>query len=266
MHWEHKVDPRWMEARRSVITASEICSCRSAFQKANEKQKSGSVVLPAFASLWLSKQSERAPELESFGAAARGHVLEPYAVDDWNSSIGMSDDRFMHHWDDCIIKKGSLGWSPDALSIPQETGEASLFYHDKQLKEWDHGKWGKAFSGPTKFLEIKSYEASHHMKCMLTEPSKLDERWQMAVGFTAVPTLEEGYLLFYSIDTDLSFHVSYSRQSLKKEIEIVKEMVDLWDMNISKLESIPSRFVRNHTESEIYQNYIRDLHDPLSLK
>lgn len=249
MRWYHEVDPGWLLARRDVITATELRSCLSAYNKATEKQKDGSVLLPSFASLWLQKQSTTPVDGWSNGAAARGHIAEEYAVMDFNDNIGDGEGCHMYHWDDVIIKNGGIGWSPDGLSIPQETFKPELFVGDKHLYVDDIEYKAPL---PEEFIEVKCYEASKHMKQMLTMPSKLDERWQMAGAFATVPSLKRGYLLFYSLDTDFSFGYWYERDDLKEEIDQVNKMVSLWIKNKANLDKMPPRFNRSFTEEEIY--------------
>ena len=100
MDWRHEVSPQWLQARKDVITATELASCISAYNRANEKQKAGDVLFPAFAQLWAEKQSIKEPDAWSKGPAARGHIAEPYAIDDWNENY---PDEYFYHWDDTII-------------------------------------------------------------------------------------------------------------------------------------------------------------------
>lgn len=258
MHWFHDVDSQWMEARRDVITASEIASCISAYNRAPEKQKAGNTLFPAFAALWAKKQAEGKLDTYSSGLAARGHILEPFAIDDWNA---MEGHKQYYHWDDIIIMNNGIGWSPDGLDVPQETYEPKIcevngkFFDGTKSFEYDL---------PKSFIEIKSYSPENVIKKRLTMPDKLDERWQMACAFVTVPSLETGILLFYSIDTNLSFHVEYTRDSLEKEIKQVKDMVSLWNKNVVDLNAMPTLFNRRVNEQQVYDHWHDSLDDVLS--
>lgn len=258
MDWRHEASPRWMEARRDVITATEVASCVSAYNRATNKQKAGQALLPAFASLWARKQSSEQPETWSKGPAARGHILEPYAIADWNAS----QPRQFYHWDDCIIKSGGLGWSPDGLSVPQETYEPVVKEHNGRLCD---GKIIFNSELPEYFIEVKSYGPDRIMKSRLTMPEKHEERWQMACAFVVLPSLKEGTILFYSIDTDLSFYHTYARDDLADEIKVVSDIVDLWDINVAKLKKSDVRFKRTVTEEQVYKEYLESNDDVLSI-
>lgn len=257
MDWRHEASLAWMKARRDVITATEICSCISKYNRANLKQKAGDILFPAFAKLWAKKQSDTEPEIWSKGPAARGHILEPYAIEDWNKNRKNNQPEF-YHWDDVIIKNGCLGWSPDGLDVYGVTP-------DPVVKEYKGNLVSKntelVCAMPKNFIEIKSYEPDRIMECMLTLPEKLDERWQMACAFRAVPTLETGYLLFYSINTDLSFYVTYNREDLQDEIKTVGDMLSLWAANVAKLEAMPPRFNRTFTEDQVYKEMLEKKED-----
>lgn len=263
MDWWHDTSRQWMEARRDVITASEIKSCLSAYNRATKEQKAGEVILPAFASLWMEKRSERHPDTGSRGAAARGHILEPYAVSDHNDNLPELDKRlFMYHWDDAIIKNGGCGWSPDGLSVPQEIPGPSVRVGRDHLAV---GSREFEYPLPTAFIEVKSYEASNHAKKFLTRKDKLDERWQMAVAFHVLPSLQTGVLLFYSIDTPYSFEQVYKRDELSEEIEQVAAMVELWNINSAKLEQMQPLFIRSWSEEEVHDRWMEEMRDPLRL-
>lgn len=252
MRWYHETDPSWLLARRDVITATELKSCLSAYNKATNEQKAGDILLPAFASIWAKKQASSGIDTFSSGPAARGHIVEPYAILDFNQNN--PDVQDMYHWDDVILKRRDIGWSPDGMNVPQDT-----ICHEMHVKDdcmIDSNNFEHPL--PTEFIEVKSYEPDQHIKRILTMPSKLDERWQMACAFETVPSLQKGYLLFYSVNTDLSFCCTYSRDDLKDEILQVEKMVDLWRRNKSNLEKMPVRFERRFDEEAIYEQWQRE--------
>lgn len=259
MDWRHEVSPSWMLERRDVLTATELSSCIAAWKRITKAQKECEALFPAFAQLWAKKQSTSEPDTWSKGPAARGHILEPYAIEDWNKQ---SKDEKFYHWDDTIIKRKGLGWSPDGLNVPQETGRPVVVEIDGRLCDQDH-----AFNSPlpTSLIEIKSYEPSKHMKCMMLTPDKLDERWQIACGMWVLPSIENAVILFYSIDTDLSFYVRYDRSNLSEELVQIEEMVGLWNKTVAKLNEMPHRFTRSVTEEQVYEEYLNEQMDILRI-
>lgn len=258
MDWRHEVSPLWLQARKEVLTATELASCVAAWKRITKAQKAGDDLFPAFCQLWAKKQSTSEPETWSKGTAARGHILEPYAIDDWNKQ---SDIQF-YHWDDTIIARNGLGWSPDGLDRPQETARPIVTQIEDKLCDQDHPFREEL---PTALIEIKSYEPNKHMKCMITDKSKLDERWQVACGLWTVPNIDKAIILFYSIDTNLSFFVEYTREDLEAELEQIEDMVALWNKNKAKLSMSKPKFQRTHTEKEVYQEYIAEMTDILKI-
>lgn len=265
MDWKHESSLSWMLARRDVITASELRSCLSAYNKATKDQKAGNVLLPAFAALWLEKQAVKVPDTYSRGSAARGHILEPYAISDYNDNIQRLgiDAPIMHHWDDAIVKRGGVGWSPDGMDIPQEVISASVTIDESGTFQVGDRKFSAG--APKEFIEVKSYEPTNHMKRFLTPKEKLDERWQMAVAFHVVDTMDKGIILFYSIETDFTFQRTYMRDELSEEIEQIGNMVDLWNANVAILENIDTGFVKGLSEQEIYDIWIEDSRNIMKL-
>lgn len=249
----------WMEERRSVLTATELASCVAAWKRITMAQKKGEDPFVPFVQLWAKKRSTSEQDTWSKGPAARGHILEPYAIDDWNRHSG---DETFWHWDDTIIKSNGLGWSPDGLDVPQETARPCVRRIGDRLCDDDHRFEHRL---PKSLIEIKSYEANKHAKCMMTDKAKLDERWQVACGMWVLPSIEHAVLLFYSIDTDLSFHVDYTRDELEAELEQIDDMVDLWNRQCATLVDMPKRFERTHTEEEVYEKYIEEQTDILKI-
>lgn len=256
MDWRHEVSEQWLEARKNYLTATELASCTAAWKRINKQQLAGNEIFPAFAKLWAKKQSSAPVDAWSKGPAARGHILEPYAVDDWNKSF---PDKPMYHWDDCIIALDPLGWSPDALDVPQETSLPVIHKDGNKLTDGVHKFKNERL--PNSFLEIKSYEPNKIIECRMKNRMQLDERWQIACGFWVLDSIEEANLLFYSIDTDLSFYVTYTREDLKEELDQISDMVSVWLMNSLKLVKLPNEFTRTHTEEEVYDDYIEAQQD-----
>lgn len=244
--WRHNVSEVWLLARQPYLTASEILGLIPEYKRI-KRHKVELFKSPAFARLYGEKQSLEV-DPESRGPAARGHILEPYAVDEANRIIG--EQRF-HWWDDRIITAKPLGFSPDALDIPplggtriKATGTHLMSRSEKIL-------------GPTSMLEAKCYQAGKHFQCklMASDGRMLDERWQVACGMTVCPSIGEGWLVFYAPQCRDVFMKRYSRIDLVEEIEIVKEIAEMWSCFEEHMDSLPSQ-PPARTEDQIYREYM----------
>ena len=148
----------------------------------------------------------------SYGAAARGHLLEPYAIDalnDWFINRGATRQMFFH-WDDELISlpDRQIAFSPDAMDIPQ--------LHDQDAM-------------PTMIAEVKCYSPDRHVATAFTTRSEIEERWQIATAMALLDTIETAYLVLFnpSMKRDKLFVIQYDRDDLKDEItEILKVEVD----------------------------------------
>jgi hypothetical protein len=225
MEWMHTVKREWLEARRSVITATECISLISTYNKLTKKQKAGTELNPAFAALWGKKNSVEELDPVSYGPAARGHIMEPYAVEEFNvHSVTME----MFHWDDAIICNNGLGFSPDALDIKQFEPDVYKF-NIIQGKLVGEGS-GVTYPKPEKVLEIKSYGAENHMKSINTRLTGLKERYQLAVAMAVCPSIEYGYLMFYNPACPIGWDIKVTKRSeLEDEIELILGVSDVWN-------------------------------------
>ena len=244
--WYHEVDPLWLEARKSVITATEIKSLVPEYNRAKKKGTLGDI-LPGFAALWAEKSSNTMLDVVSRGAAARGHVMEPYAVGYYNKY----SDITMYHWDDSIIVNNGMGFSADALDIPWE-GFIKLTVKGNELQ----GPLldGKQRLGPKHGVEVKSYEPAHHMKCCLKKKMEHDELMQLAVAFIVCPTLETMTLLFFCPGAPIPMHMEeYTREELKELIEEAQEINKIYYEIAGKLAKMQSKYVVEETELDIWR-------------
>lgn len=255
MDWRHEVSTEWLKARRNVITATELVGLKAGFTKLTKAQKAGTQVAPAFAALWGQKHSMMDPDPKSYGAAARGHILEPYAVQDYS----IMNKRKWHHWDDCIICNNGVGFSPDAMDIEQVHNDV-MFNVSKGIMKSDDGM--HAYTNmPTSILEIKSYGIENHMKNIVTPKNQLKERYQIAVAMMVIPTLKEGRLIQYcpQLDEWSMFEKVYTREDLEDEIAEMSEILDVWNKTCMWFNSNQSEMEASTTEADIYQEYIASL-------
>lgn len=248
MEWAHQVSQGWLHARKEVITATELVKLRSGFSRLSKAQQTGIELAPNFAALWGAKHSDEELNPMSYGAAARGHWCEPYAVDDFNINIEKEKRwkyKQYYHWDDCIIVNEGIGFSPDAMNIPQVTTDVRL--------DVAHGKIQNYNDEPKSILEIKSYGAEAHMKAAIKESIHVDERWQLAAAMIVLPCIEEGILLFYNPsipEYSMSIH-TYDRDSLQKEIEELQKIISVWQATCRWFNNNEIGYKATHTEQEI---------------
>lgn len=261
--WYHEVDSEWLKARKSVITATEISKLVPEYKR-TLKDKSG-MISSGFAALWAEKMTDTEPDPSAVGAAARGHICEPWAVKAWN--MQMNDN--MYHWDDALIRRNGVGFSPDALNIPQTISSVVLnvqnritatsddaVVEDKILVAPD----GTYIDAPVSLLEIKSYDPAHHMKCCIKDKLDQDEMMQIAVPFIVCPTIQKATLIFFCPGAPIEVKAfTYTREDLLDKIDLANKIIEKWE---ETCECCARSYLDAHnlqalcTEEEIYQDYL----------
>lgn len=241
MNWIHRVDIRWLMSRRDVLTASEVVRLIPEWKRVKAGKQKRSDILPMCAALWAEKNTATEPDPVSVGPAARGHYMEPYAVETVNRYLGVK--RF-HHWDDCVVKNLGLGFSPDAMDIRQEHDGVECSYRGGSIV-YTEGKKRTILKAPHEILEIKSYLPDHHMRSILKDRMDQDEIYQIAVAFAVIPDLEKANLVFYCPDSPYpTVLFEYSRDDLAEKVEQVLDVAMLYHAQALKLEHLDDRFPR----------------------
>lgn len=210
MEWKHKCSLDWLKERQKYLTASDIKSLIP-FTKTGRPRKIGEIDR---LKLLAKKQVELTDDdCWSYGAAARGHLLEPYAIDalnDWFINNGATRQMFFH-WDDELIALPDRGiaFSPDAMDIPQLHSDNAV---------------------PTKIAEVKCYSPDRHIATAFTEKGEIEERWQIATAMALLDTIEEAYLVLFnpSMRRNRLFVIQYTRDDLRKEIETISKIELDW--------------------------------------
>ncbi len=224
--WYHKSSLDWMKARQHYITASD-------FMKVQGKKYTKEHIIDVYA----GKHEDLTEEsCESFGAAARGHLLEPYAIELFNTT-SISGTK-LYHWDDIVVttedKVNKVGFSPDAISIRQRIDSPEIVISSK-------------YTRPVEIGEIKSYGAEKHIKKCLADPKKIEERYQIAFAMYVWQNITVGHLIFYNPAFRRAplFSHHYSRQNLEKEIKEIEDTVRKLRQDLDDLEDsmIPSASV-----------------------
>lgn len=275
MQWRHEVNPEWLRARRECLTATDAIKMIPEVKRAVKKLGSPGLGhvwhntppnrrhiivdvydYPVALSILASKIALGSDEDPvSYGAAARGHILEA----DFFKRI-MFDDWC--HWDDVVVRSERrpaasfppVGFSPDGFrgmqqgdvyewirdrggSSPSENTETCFMSKDVCLYHRNHLK------DPIEFFEIKAYEPAHYLKAISTPKYMMPERYQIAMGhvvlneensksnivFYCPEFVESKQLVYrdenigydhYQISPVMKFHWEYDE--LKNEIMMIK--------------------------------------------
>ena len=239
MNWYHEVSKDWLEARRYYLTATEISKLVPEYKRSLKADPDA--IMPGFAALWAEKNAVAELDPASYGHAARGHWMESYAVDSWNQQR----EEQMHHWDDCIIVNGKVGFSPDAMDIAQEGTGVEMLAHRVDAKAT---------------MEIKSYEPAHHMKCCIKDRMEHDELIQLAVAFHVIEKLEHAYLVFFCPGAPISMKAfEYERKDLKEQLELVGKIVERYAKTVKQCEELQIDMAAKYTEKEIYNAMVEEV-------
>jgi hypothetical protein len=221
MDWKHKCSLDWLRERQKYLTASDIKSLIP-LTKTGRPRKIDDIDR---LKLLAKKQVELTDDdCWSYGAAARGHLLEPYAIDalnDWFINHGAKKQMFFH-WDDELISLPGreIAFSPDAMDIPQLHNQGMM---------------------PTRIAEVKCYSPDRHIATAFTEKDQIEERWQIATAMALLDTIKEAYLVLFnpSMRQNRLFVIRYTRSDLKKEIETISKVELDWMMFKMSLPLLP---------------------------
>lgn len=243
--WFHKCDLGWLMARQDCLTATDVKDLLPITKTGRKRTVTDDAYIGVLAKKLQVLTDE---DCESTGAAARGHVLEPYAIKMYNESI-LDPTNWLFHWDDIVItrrpfKRFSLGFSPDALDAepPKDRG---MFCFDNRFK---------------RVGEVKSYYSTKHLVCANTPADQLEERWQIAVAMAVQTTIEEGRLLFYnpSMPKDMLYVVEYDRADLADEIDMVLDVEDKWLTFVENYVPLNEVYVGGLLEQEIIAKIMKE--------
>lgn len=238
--WTHEVDSNWLKARQRVLTATDVSSLLPEYKR-YLKAGSPDKIMPGFAALWAQKHYEG--ELDTGApspAAARGHIMEPWAVESWNKQCA----PVMHHWDDCVITNGLLGFSPDAMDIPQSTCVPRI----------DH-----AAVQPTAIMEIKCYGVENHMKSIIEDKMEHKELMQIAMSFAVLPSLEKAYLLYFCPGAPISMHVEeYTPDDLHDQCRWIVEIGEVFLKQAAMCKKLPRKLEAKCTEQEVWDAFVEE--------
>lgn len=243
--YEHRCSLDWLKARQSCLTASDVKDLLPVTRTGRPRKVTEADYLKVFARKAVDLGED---DCLSTGVMARGHILEPYAIDMYNQVFVNGDARTLYHWDDVVVKelsRGHLGlaFSPDACDVPFAGGSVTFDVRSR-------------YSPITEIGEVKSYNPSAHLIAGNTDKAELEERWQIAVAMAVLPSIERARLIFFNpaLREESMFLVTYERADLLNEIETVLEVEASWlDFvdNYDQDSPVNESAVRTMTEEEI---------------
>ena len=217
MKWKHKCDLGWLRMRQQWLTASEIRELVPVTKTGRPRKIGEESYLKILAKKQVNLTED---DCWSFGPAARGHMLEPFAVKMYDNEF---DDVVLHHWDDAIVYNPDTGlaFSPDACDIKQP--DSGIAFSNGNLDITGIG-------------EIKSYAPDHHLQCGYSNPKDLEERWQIAAAMAVCPDIESARLIFYNPSMmEQLFVFWYKPEDLQEEIKLINKAAEGWHEFIGNL-------------------------------
>lgn len=248
MRYEHEVSLKWLEARQRYLTASDVCKMMADIRKLTA-DKIDLKHCRSFAKV-LGSKLNLSPDTQSpSSAAARGHFMEPYAVENWESVR----QEGMVHWDDFLLANDRtlLAFSPDALNVRQPMGVSRVVDGDGRFINDNY-----CYVSPTALLEVKCYDEGAHYQRKLDLMNGMlpDERWQVAVAMAVCPCIERGTVVWYAPQCRDWFDMAFGREDLEEEIEIVLKASKWWQEFLGYMKSSP------HHETMIDEAQLRSIY------
>lgn len=226
--WFHKCDKEWMIARQHCLTATDVKELLPVTKTGRKRVVGDEQYLKVLSRKLVNITDD---DCVSTGAAARGHILEPYAIDLFNNFSG-TGERLIH-WDDIVIVRPNhddfgLGFSPDAVNIEPPLVALMMSATDELVT----------------IGEIKSYSAENHLRCGFTPKERLEERWQIATAMAVCQSIEHAHLMFYNPSMEKEMYVvEYARKDLEDEIGMVRETELNWLKWVDSIGDLDEHFV-----------------------
>ncbi len=210
MNWEHKCSLEWLKKRQHYLTASDIKSLLPVTRTGRKRDVSDIDYLKVMSSKMVTLGEE---DCMSYGAAARGHLLEPYAIKALNEMLvelyGKGAEQFFW-WDDELvsIQGRAIAFSPDAMDVPMD--------HPALM--------------PHAIAEVKSYDAAHHLAVAYMPKEQIEERWQIACAMALCESIDHAYLVLFNPKMKFrkTFVIRFERDELKREIETILQVEKNW--------------------------------------
>lgn len=252
MRYEHEVSRDWLIARQSYLTASDVCKMMTDIDKLR-RGKTTIERCRSFAKV-LGSKLNLSPDTQSpSSAAARGHFMEPYAVEEWESVR----QEGMVHWDDFLLANDRtlLAFSPDALNVRQPMGVSCVVDGDGRFVNDND-----CYVSPTALLEVKCYDEGAHYQRKLDAMAGVlpDERWQVAVAMAVCPCIRRGTVVWYAPQCRDWFDAVFERKDLEDEIATVLDASVWWKRFLEYMESSPHHLTQR-SEYQLRNIYLTEM-------
>lgn len=234
--WHHKCNLGWLKERQKYLTATDVKELLPITKTGRVRKITDEHYLKVLASKMVYLDED---DCISTGAAARGHILEPYAIERYNEE-DYGNNEWLWHWDDVIVTRPnpmlySLAFSPDALDCKQDK----------------HSSPSIVISNIQTIGEVKSYSPEKHLIAGHTPKQNLDERWQIATAMAVCPSISNAYLLFYNPSMYQQLYiVNYDRIELLNEIEMIIEVEKNWLEWIHNFDKLNEHYIVNGKKDE----------------
>lgn len=222
MKWEHRCSLDWLRERQRYLTASDVRKLVPVTSTGRTRKVTEDDYLKVMASKMVELDEE---DCVSYGAAARGHLMEPFAVTALNNmlvNLEGEEATTFYWWDDKIVPRDDGDW-PMHLAFSPDAADVSM-------SQFDSGK------PITEIAEVKSYSPDHHLAVAYTPKERIEERWQIAVAMTVMPTIEVGRLVLFNprMTERRLFMIEYGRDELRQEMTHVYDVYQEWNRFVAE--------------------------------
>lgn len=210
MEWKHKCDINWLRERQKFLTATDIKNLLPVTKTGRKREVGDADYMKVMANKMTMITEE---DCLSYGAAARGHIMEPYAINALNDILvemnGNFDEQF-YHWDDKIIHRHGrlIAFSPDAMDIQMNASNEE----------------------PHAIAEVKSYSAEKHLITAYTPKDQIEERWQIATAMALLDSIDHAFLVLFNpkMKYRKTFVIRFDRDELANEIKTILDVEEKW--------------------------------------
>jgi len=220
--WQHQASLEWLGARQQLLTASTVFELWPS-TPTGKPRKIGKTEWDKAYKKFNALVSPK--EAYSVGAAARGHLLEPYAINEFNR---INPGVNVRHWDDVVVTRlEQIGFSPDGLDSNQPSEYVRI---DQTCLN----------PPPRHLVEVKSYGTSEHLRLIQAllqskrngkrKPPVRSETVQMAFAGYVCPSLEDFSLVCFNpaLERGGYMQFNYTRADLEHIMETCAEVHEKW--------------------------------------
>jgi len=264
--WDYTSNPKWLEARKGLLTATDIVGLIAPYEEWQRSLAGAATGNKTFKPesyekkfkdicrrLWAEKIALTAGQKFDTPEMRRGHCLEPYAVAEVNSWRVHNGLPEMYHWDDMVVKNGRFGCSPDALDVPMPFSPSEKNICD--ITEIN----------PKHALEIKSFSAPNHMyEYCLSDKWKIDGAYKgcaiinQVAGQIISLGLEDCTVVFYNPQLP-KYGIkmfTFDKKDFEAEAVLFPKVVEAYEKAVAEFENLPDCGMQlSFTEQELYDKF-----------